>query len=229
MTNPSRVIVALPDPTECASVCDWLRADGFEPVVRPTLQTAADEMHAKLFELLIADEQLVFRQGLRPGPRVRNSRVPTIVLGGATDAPASDAFSSQVMYLTRPVDGAMLMCFVTMAILDGRPVRRSIRKPVGRFDAFANGLPVRLVDVSNEGLRLEMPPGRLAPLASVFSVRIPFVGVNVTAKRMWAQSTAPGGVAAYGAELVENKLGAERAWRAFVETVPTASVAAAKN
>lgn len=226
MTNPTRVVLALPDATECTSVADWLRVDGFEPVIRPTMQTAADEMHAKPFDLLIADEHLVFRQGLRPGPRLRNGRVPTIVFGGEAGAPASDAFSSQVMYLTRPVEAAMLSCFVTMAILDGRPVRRSVRKPVGRFDAFANGLPVRLVDVSNEGLRLEMPPGRLAPLASLFSVRIPFVGVNVTAKRMWSQPSGHGGVASYGAELVENKLAAERAWRAFVDTIPNAPAAA---
>lgn len=226
MPNQTRVIVALPDSAECAAVADWLAAEGFEPVVRASLQTAADEMHSRPFDLLLADETFVFRQGLRAGGRIRNGRVPTIVIGGAPDAPANDAMSAQVMYLSRPVDRTLLACFVSMAILDGRPTRRSMRKPVARFDAFVNGLPVRLVDVSNEGMRIEMPPGRLAPLAAAFSIRIPFVGVSVTAHRMWSRTVAAGSaVTSYGAALAQNRPTAERAWRLFVETIPAPSAA----
>jgi hypothetical protein len=224
MPNQTRVVVALPDSLECAAVSDWLAAEGLEPVVRPTVQTAADEMHSKSFDLLLADETFVFRSGLRAGGRIRNGRVPTVVIGGAPDAPASDAFSAQVMYLSRPVDRTLLVCYVSMAILDGRPVRRSMRKPVARFDAFVNGLPVRLVDVSNEGMRIEMPPGRLAPLTAVFNIRIPFVGVSVTAQRMWGRTASAGSAtASYGAALAQNRPTAERAWRLFVDTIPAPS------
>jgi hypothetical protein len=223
VANPIRIVVALPDPLECAAVADWLAGEGCEPVVRTAVQTATAEMHQRAFDLLIADETFAFRGGLRPRGRVRNERVPTIVIGGAPEAPFADAFSAHAMYLARPVERAVLSCFVSMAILDGRPLRRSVRKPVTRFDAFANGLPIRLIDVSNEGMRLQLPPGRLAPLAPVFSLRIPLLGVAVTARRMWAGASPPQTIpTSYGAALAGNKPTVERAWRTFVDTIPVA-------
>jgi hypothetical protein len=218
MTDRPRVVIAVPDRTESAALADWLTAEGLEPLPRSGVQAAIDEMAARPFDLLIADA-VAFRDGLRPGGRVRNSRVPMIVIG--PEEPKGHAASRQAMYLTRPVEKAMLMCFVSMAMLDGRPVRRSLRKPVNRFDAFVNGLPVCLVDVSNEGLRLEMPPDRKSPLPSYFSVRIPLVGVAVNVQRMWSQPSGAGtSVTWCGGALSKNGSVAAQGWRSFVETVP---------
>ena len=225
MADRPRVIVALPDLTECATVADWLSAEGFEPARRPSARAAADDMQIRSFDLLIADAAFAFRDGLHARGRARNAVTPTIVIGGASEEPRGEAINGQIMYLTRPIERAMLVCFVSMAFLDGRPARRSVRKMVNRFDAFVNGLPTRIVDVSKEGLRLEVPPDRRAVLPPYFNLRVPLVGVAVTVQRMWMRpASMPGGRASmtwYGGALTQNRELAEQAWRSFVDTIPT--------
>ena len=212
-----RVIVSLPNATEAAAIAAWLRADGFEPVPRSTAQAAANETllpHA----LLIAD---VSHRRLLMESRGRNPVTPTILIGNAATASHGDTFGAQAMYLSRPIDRAMLMCFVAMAILDERPVRRSIRKPVASFEAVANGVPSRIVDVSAEGLRIEMSREWHTALPPYFTVRVPRVGVAVTVQRMWTQtpSTRRSSIW-YGGALSNNRASIHQAWRAFVDTVP---------
>jgi len=212
-----RVIVSLPNATEAAAIASWLRADGFEPVPRPTAQAAANETLLP-FALLIAD---VSHRQLLVESRGRNPVTPTILIGNAATASQGDTLGAQTMYLSRPVDRAMLMCFVAMAILDERPVRRSIRKPVASFEAVANGVPSHIVDVSAEGLRLEMSREWRTALPPYFTVRVPHAGVAVTVQRMWTQtpSTKRSSIW-YGGALSNNRASTYQAWRAFVDTVP---------
>ena len=222
MADRPRVIVALPDLTECATVADWLSADGFEPIRRPTPRAAADEMRAHPFDLLITDAHFAFRDGLHTKGRARNPQTPTVVIGHATmEPPQGEAVSAQTMFLTRPIERAMLACFVSMALLDGRPTRRSVRKVVNRFDAFVNGLPTRIIDISNEGVRLEVSPDRRSVLPPYFNIRVPLVGVAVTVQRMWTKpSLNRASMTWYGGELTQNRTSAEQAWRSFVDTIP---------
>ena len=62
-----------------------------------------------------------------------------------------------------------------------RPTRRSVRKAVNRFEAVANGVASHVVDVSYEGLRLEMLRDRQAVPPPYFNVRLPLIGVIVLA------------------------------------------------
>jgi hypothetical protein len=211
-----RVIVSLSNSTEGAVIAEWLRSDGFEPVVRSTAQAASAEMLLP-FGLVVAD---VSHRYLLMQQRGRNPQTPTILIGNAATASQGDAFGAQTMYLSRPVDRAMLMCFVAMAILDERPVRRSIRKTVNRFEAVADGVPTHIVDVSLEGLRLEMSRDRRTPLPPYFTVRVPIAGVAMTVQRMWAQSSRPGATIWYGGALSQNLTSVNQAWQAFVDTVP---------
>jgi hypothetical protein len=230
MPNRPRVILALPDNLECAAVSDWLVTEGLDPVVRASVQTAVDEMAWRPFDLLIADDTFVFRRGLRAGRLIRNPMTPIIVVGAAPTPSARDAAAAHIMYVPRPIDRALFACFVQMAMSDGRPVRRSIRKPVTRFDAAVNGVPVRLVDVSSEGLRIEMPPGRIVPGAPMFNVRVPVLGVTITVKRMWGRAAdAACTVASCGAALAQNRPLAEGAWRAFVDSIPVPAAADLAN
>ena len=218
MTDRPRVVVCLPDPTETAAVADWLSADGFEPVRRPTLQAAADEMRDRPFALLIADAGVAFRRGLHP--QHSSKQAPAIIIGN--DERQGDGLSGQTVYLTRPIDPAVLRCFVSMSILDNRPLRRSVRKFVNRFDAVVNGVPSHIVDVSVEGLRLEVQGDRRAALPPYFTVRVPVMGVAVTVQRMWTRSS-PRRTAAiwYGGALSQNRVTVNQAWRQFVDTVPS--------
>jgi hypothetical protein len=223
MSDRPRVIVALTDNLECAAVADWLVAGGFDPVRRSSAGAAAQEMQVRAFDLLVADAAAAFREGLLTLARRRNPLMPSVVIGDAATTPPPEAIAGQVMYLTRPLDRAILVCTVSMAIADGRPVRRSARKLVNRFDAIVNGIPSHIIDVSKEGVRLEMPRERRSVPPPYFNVRVPLIGVAVTVQRMWARAS-PGirqnEVTLCGGALAENRPAAEQAWRVFVETVP---------
>jgi hypothetical protein len=139
--------------------------------------------------------------------------------------------AAHTVYLTRPLDRATLGCFVSMAILDGRPVRKSVRKSVNRFDAVVNGVPSHIVDVSAEGLRLEMANDRRAALPPYFTVRVPLAGVAVTVQRMWTHASLRRGSGMeiwYGGALSQNRVTINEAWRRFVDSVPVVGAAAVR-
>jgi hypothetical protein len=215
-----RVIVALPDPLEGATVVEWLQGNNFDPVYRTNPAAAAAEMQ-RPFDLLIAEATWAVGTALQSGARARNPIVPTILIGDAMERRAT-AVNAQTMYMTRPIEMPVLSCFVSMAlIVDDRPVRRSPRKSVQRFEALVNGLPSGIVNVSAEGLRLELPRDRRAALPPYFAVRVPLVGVAVIAKRRWMMSASQNAPTLWcGAALSHNRASSEERWRAFVDSVP---------
>jgi hypothetical protein len=152
--------------------------------------------------------------------RARNPLVPTILIGEAVDRRAT-AVNGQTMYMSRPIDKTVLACFVSMALMDDQPVRRSPRKTVQRFEALVNGLPSGIVDVSPEGLRLEVPRDSRSTLPPYFAVRVPLIGVAVLAKRRWMMpASKSAGTLWCGAALSHNRASSEERWRAFVDSVP---------
>jgi hypothetical protein len=224
MAQRPRVVIAVPDLAEGSAVADWLSGEGFDCVRRPTVRGAADEMQARAFDLLVADAALAFAGGLHKVGRSRNPSTPTVVIGDVLAEEQCEA-AGWAMHVARPVDRAMLICTVSMAIMDGRPPRRSTRKIV-KFSAVVNGVPAHVIDVSKEGVRLEMPrDGRAVP-PPYFTVRVPLVGVGVHVQRMWARPWRSNGcpdVTWCGAALAGNPARAEEGWRAFVDTIPVSS------
>ena len=220
MAGRPRVLVALPDPTEGATVCDWLSANGFEPLYRATPAAAAADMQARAINLLIADANWAVGTALQSVTRSRGQLVPTILIGQAIERRAA-AVNAQTMYMSRPIEKSVLSCFVSMALMDDRPVRRSPRKNVHRFEALVNGMPSGILDVSAEGLRVEVPRDRKASLPPYFAVRVPMVGVAVIAKRMWTLSPSTQAPTIWcGAELSHNRASSEERWRAFIDSIP---------
>jgi hypothetical protein len=218
-----RVILALGNRQEAGVVGDWLDADGYEAVQCPSVMAAVAEMRARPFDLLIADAGKDGRPAARAQGLIRRPLTPTILLGD-TPPPKSDIVTSPTMYVARPIDRALLGCYVSMAMLEGGPVRRSPRKLVSPFEAVVNGIPSRILDVSVEGVRIEMLPGLRSVLPPYFTVRVPLVGVGVSMQRIWARgSTASTAALMCGAALAANRASAVQGWRSFVETIPAAS------
>jgi len=212
------IVVASPDRIEVAWLSDWLTAEGLEPVAARSLETAIHAVQSRPFDVLIADAKFAFDGDLQARARTHNARAPLVVLGDA--ATCARAERNGMFHVTRPVDQALLLCHVTMAIAEGRPARRSDRTPISPFEALVEGAEAHVVDVSNEGLRLKVPRGRSVPPPR-FAFRIPLVGVALTVRRVW-MSTAPAaqtGDAWCGVELYQAHPRAEQKWRAFVSTV----------
>jgi hypothetical protein len=216
MSSRPRVIVALPDRTEASLVANWLSENQFEPGRRSTPEAAAADIQTVAFDLLITDATWGLSPAFQAAGRARNSPVPTILIGDVSDHRTAAA-NAQTMYLTRPIELTVLSCFVSMAFMDNRPVRRSPRKAVQPFDAFVNEVPASIVDVSAEGLRVEVT--RVPP--PFFAVQIPLVGVAIIARRMWAMSPSKqASKILCGGALSNNRASSEHAWRSFVDTVP---------
>jgi hypothetical protein len=228
MADRPRIIVALPDDIECATIAGWLAAGLFEPVRRADPRTAARDMQTRAFDLLIADATFALRDGLLVLSRQRNPSTPTVVIGGGGDADLYGA-SGHAMYLGRPLDSATLLCTVSMAMMEGRPARRSARKIANHFDAFVHNAPSQIIDASYHGLQLQMSGRGMTALPPSFRVRVPIMGVSVNVQRIWARS-APGQATPViwcGAALSDNRLATNEGWRRFVDMLPAVGRASA--
>ena len=221
-------MIASPLVAECNAVADWLAGEGFQPVRVSTVERVIDEIKSRPLDLLLIDFTFAF--GPMPQAvglvRARNPKTPIIVLGDASPGPESHAVARGAMYLPRPVDRASLLCTVAMAVMESRPLRRSLRKRVARFEAVVDGVPSHIIDVSNEGLRLEIPRGRkAAPPPPVFNVRVPILGVTLLARRMWTSSAQGPDATWYGSELSRNTVRVQQAWLSFVDAIPGGATA----
>ena len=224
MAARSRIVIASPHAAERETLAAWLSSEGFEPA---TASTAPDAIEAlrRSFDILISDYDFAFRDGLHAAARgrARNPQNPVVVVGEADAAAQTRAENRGASYLARPVERATLVCIISMALTDERPLRRSPRKAVNRFEASASGTACYLIDVSNEGLRLEIPRQRRSSPPPYFDVRVPMIGTTMLVQRVWIAAQGAGAqadVLRCGAALAENSFRIERAWRSFVDAIP---------
>ncbi len=225
MTGRPRIVIATPDRAECEVLADWLAADGYEPVRAVNLRAASDEIQARTFDLLVSDYVFAFRGGLHAVSRghARNPQTPTLIIGDTSQEARALTERHHTTYLERPIDHASLVCMVSMLVMENRPVRRSPRKTVPRLEAVVDGIRGRLLDVSNEGLRLEIPRTGRSATPPYFNVRVPLVGVSLTIQRVWTSispDTRRGDIGFCGGALAENPQRAGEVWRAFVDALP---------
>jgi AmiR/NasT family two-component response regulator len=226
MNEKARIIIALSDRAESAVLADWLASEGFEPVRRPTPHSAVEEMRSRPYDVLIADASTNGRPPLRAEGRLRRAATPAILIGN-TAPQRGEAVTTLPMYLARPLDRAILNCYVTMAILEGSPLRRSERKLVTSLAAVVNGVPAQILDVSVEGVRIEMLREKRTALPPYFTVRVPLMGVGVNVRRVWAcAAKGPAPTLWYGGSLLPNRASALQGWKSLIETVPTVSTGA---
>jgi hypothetical protein len=187
-------------------------------------------MHARAFDLLITDATFSVRDGLVALSRQRNPSTPALVIGNGGDADPYDAVSGHAMYVGRPLDRATLLCTVSMAIMEGRPTRRSARKIANHFDAVVNNVPLQIIDASHHGLQLQMAGRGMLVLPPRFSVRVPIMGVSVNVQRIWARS-GPSKMTPTiwcGAALSANRPATDEGWRRFVDMLPAVGQSSAR-
>jgi hypothetical protein len=216
-----QVIVATPKTDESQQLAAWLDSEGFEPIARATAKSAAETVVSQPFDLLVADAGFVLTGGVRGFGLARFRETPVIVLGDADAARACTPLGPQIMFLERPVDRGVFICTVTMALMESRAERRSPRRTVQPFAATVNGVQSHILDVSREGVRLEMPRDRRMVSPS-FVMRVPMIGVGVSVQRMWVRVPGPGEPANLmwcGGQLQKNTVLAEQAWHRFIDTL----------
>jgi hypothetical protein len=216
-----QVILANSNPDENRVLSAVLDAEGFEVITRTTPKSAADTVVSQPFDLLIADAAFVLTGGVRGVGLARFRETPVIVLGDAEASRSCAALGSQIMFLERPIDRTVFNCTVMMALMEARAERRSPRRTVHPFEATVDGVTSHIIDVSKEGVRLEMPRDRRMVTPS-FLMRVPLMGLGVSVQRMWVRVPGPGepgGVMWCGGQLRNNTLLSEQAWRRFIDTL----------
>ncbi len=223
-TGRLRIVIASSHPGESEVLADWLASDGFEPVPASSLGAARSQLEAQSCDLLISDVKLAFLDGLHEigRGRMRNPHTPIVVIGDDDSSSRRQAERRQAMFLQRPVDRTELLCYVAMAAGEARPSRRSPRKPVGRLEALIDGAQSTLLDVSNEGLRIEIARDQRAS-PPYFNLKVPIVGVSLMVHRVWtngALGSAGKPLTVYGGALAHNPEKILSAWRKFVDVVP---------
>ncbi len=226
------VIVAVPDVAESRRLASWLDAEGYATVQRSTPKGTSDEIASQPFDLLVVDCSFVLTGGVRGIGLARFRETPVIILGDAAGGRSCAPFGTQIMFLERPVDRATFICMVTMALMDARPERRSPRLTISPFEATVNGIKSHIIDVSKEGVRIELPRDRRM-VTPQFVVRVPIIGVNVMVHRMWVRSSRPDDqhpdIMWCGGQLGQNTAMAEQGWRMFVDSLPPADTTAAQS
>ena len=123
-------------------------------------------------------------------------------------------------WLDRGVSQESLLLSVALALAEGRPARRSPRKPVSHLISSIDGVVSQVLDVSSEGVRLELAGVAATALPPVFTMRVPAFGVVTTVKRIWVAN--PGRRALWcGGTVVRTSPKAAFAWKTLVDTAPT--------
>ena len=221
----TRIAVACRSQAERAAIVDWLDAAGYHGLSIPFATAPPREIEALNFEMLIVDADLMSVGSLMHIARYRPTPRPVIVIGDADLEAEVEAERRGGSYLVRPVDRSSLLFAVTLALAEGRPMRRSPRKPVARMPAAVDGLTSRVVDVSYEGVRVELPARERESLPSQFTLKVPLFDVAVLVHRVWmCAGTTPQapGMLWVGGALERNPQRSEVAWRTLVEQAPPA-------
>jgi hypothetical protein len=219
MSLRPRVAIASPHTAECRLFEAWLTGEGFEPYRISDQARLADELRERVLDLLLVD--VAFAGPAMNLARARNPLVPIVVIGEPNPVAEAQAAARGAVYLTRPVDRALFVCTVSMAIMESRPVRRSERQRAV-VSVVVQGVPSQIIDLSREGMRLEIPRTlRGAPPPPVFDVAVPMLGVALNVRRLWTASPPQSVRQAtwYGGELSNNSKRVELAWFTLVDAL----------
>jgi DNA-binding response OmpR family regulator len=219
----TRIAVASRSHVERATIVEWLESGGYQAVPVPFPTATAREIEALNFEMLILDSDLMTVGSLIHVARYRPSPRPVIVVGEEDVEAEVEAERRGATYLMRPLDKNAMIFAVTLALAEGRPMRRSARKPVTSLPAMIDGVPARVIDVSYEGVRLELAAKDRATLPPFFTLRVPMFEVSVHVQRVWTGngSTArTAGTLWCGGALGMNQERALVGWRTLVDRTP---------
>lgn len=217
----TRIGVATRSPVERATLAEWLDSGGFQPVPVPDIGASAREIEALKFEMLIVDVQLMTIGSLMHVARYRPTPLPVIVIGDADSEAEIDAWRHGASYLVRPIDRAGLLFAVTLAVAEGRPMRRSPRRLVPRFPGTIDGVPSHVIDVSHEGVRLQVAGQRGGSLPPSFMLRVPLFNVAVMVQRVWVSNAIGASSQLWcGGTLARNPQRSANSWRMLVDMTP---------
>jgi hypothetical protein len=221
MPSSPRIGVACQGTGERAAFSDWLRAAGVEPVLLIDACLLKADVSSLRLSAVIADAGLLTKEFIA-GLRRVDGRLPIIAVGDPGDPAERVLTKREVSFYPRPLDQATLMLAASLAIAESRPARRSLRRLVPRLPSKIDGTAAYLLDISAEGLRVEVSSDAGAKLGPQFRVQVPFSTVGVTVRRVWVSGDANGDPRRMycGASLISSDRRSLDAWEQMLSHSP---------
>lgn len=221
MASKVRVGVACPIPGERAAFIEWLETAGYEPVPMLDLDSVRD-FAARPIEALISDSRFVPVTELPRIVKFLGPNRPLLLVGAPGTGP--EVVPRDATWIDRPATKDTFLLLVALALAEGRPARRSPRKFVPKIMSTIDGVAAKVMDVSAEGVRLEVCEVQTAALPPYFTLRVPGFGLAIKVKRVWV-ATPPAGAMSCGGIVDKPLPKMKTSWKTFVENAPsTASI-----
>ena len=218
-SNSVRIGVASPIPGERAAFLEWLSGAGYEPVPMISIDSVTRELATgRSLEALIADVALVSKADLPRVVRTLGGNRPLVLVGAPQDA--IEDVPRDATWIDRPMTRDAFLLSIALALAEGRPARRSPRMIVPRLLSTVDGVTSKIVDISSEGVRLEIAGASTAVLPPFFVLKVPSFGVAAKVKRVWVAAPAQGSVWCGGIIEKQAERNATTTWNHFVENAP---------
>lgn len=221
MSSSPRIGVACPVSGERAAFADWLRSAGLEPVLLVDACLVSAEVAGLRLTAVVADATLLTKDYITALRRV-DARLPIMAVGDAGDPGERLLAKREISFYPRPLDQATFLLAASLAVAEGRPARRSLRRLVPRLPSKIDGAAAYLLDISSEGVRVEVSADAGAKLGPHFQVQVPYSTVGVTVRRVWVRSDAGGETRRVqcGASLIASDGRALDAWQQMLANAP---------
>ena len=213
-----KIGVACPLPGERAACIEWLASAGYEPVPMMNLESLARDMTTRPIEALIADVSLVSPADLPRLVRLLGPNRPLALVGARKDA--IEDVPRDATWIDRPATREAFLLSIGLALAEGRPARRSPRQNVSNLVSTVDGLAAKIVDVSSEGVRLEIAAQSSAALPPFFLLRVPAFGVAAKVKRVWVSQPGPGNLWCGGIIERPAEKASKMTWTTFIKAAP---------
>jgi hypothetical protein len=230
MSLHPRVLLVAPAGGFAGALVPSLRSAGFEPNIVASFAAAKEQLGAYP-DLLITELKLGAFNGLHLAIRAAAQGTPAVILGDPDPVLEAEAKRHNARYLTAVTDHQQIIAVVRDLLSAATHIRRSPRKQVPLLDAFVDEVPVRLLDVSYEGMRLKAAAEASRALPPQFTVRLPLFNFSCAVQRIWTapwqdETNAEGHSISCGAVLAVDDADTALAWRALVDAMPGLGVSA---
>ena len=221
VATPRRILIVDDDDTTRRGLVALMAGAGFVALPAGSLQEATAALERETPDLIITDIRLQGYNGLQI--LAMGSRpIPAIVVTGYPDRSIeADARKMGAEYLLKPISPASLLALVQQKLEASTPnaifsaTRRYTRKPVRHLKAWVQDLPVRILDVSYGGLRLEIERTPKERLPRSLSMTLPTSNVAIDMNVVWQKPSGTSGWLC-GAAIPDTS---QTTWRQLVDAV----------
>ena len=211
--------VACRGPSDRATVGEWLAAADYRPVPVRDVRSLARDLEKLPIEALVADAEVVERIGVADVLRLLTSNRPLLAIGRPDGCPPE--LRHRASWLDRPLSREALTLGVALALAERRPTRRSARKGVLYLPATIDGVVSQVLDVSDEGVRLQLNHTAPSTLPPYFTLRVEAFGVATVVQRAWVARPSERTVVCGGT--IQRHLPRSNTWTHLVAMAPAAA------